>query len=395
MPRFDPGTRWLRRSGKHANSEVEITSTNEVSVFFINRGGGNKMGNQKVDPNQTHTTSRELFAAQYIAKDAVGFGVHTGGRAFRHVYQPSERQADLETMPRAIAPQTNGRNGHVTTTDGPLTIALEDISPALAQSWLDRGGLNRKKSERNIVKLLSAIQMGEWNPYTGETIKLRASDDTVGDGQHRLEAIARSGMTVKCLVVRGIPDEAFDVIDTGRARNAPDVLSIHGHVSTISLSTAARGLILIERYGRHNAGSTKDGFSAAPSNAAILAYVEAHPEVADAVRMGDRVRKEGKFVGGSGLWAVAFTMFMRLSREQTEVFVNSLIDGASLEPGSPILRLRAMYVGNRDWTSSQDARERLLAVVIKGWNSWRRDELVQMISWHDRGRGAEKFPVAE
>jgi hypothetical protein len=265
------------------------------------------------------------------------------------------------------------------------------VTPERAQAWLDRGGANRKINKRSVRRLVRAIEVGEWE-LTGETIKLD-KDGRVRDGQHRLTAIIETGKPQQCIVVRGIAESAFDKIDTGKSRSPADVLAIHGHTSVTAKAATARGLILLERYGRYDVAGFGD---ASPSNAQILAYVEAHPEVTDGLHLADRLRIMGDFVGGSGLWSIVMTLFWRISPEQAEVFVQSLIEGANLEAGSPILKLRNMYKGSaRDWQASGENRERLLANVIKAWNAWRRDELVQVISWHNTGRGAEKFPVAE
>jgi hypothetical protein len=45
-------------------------------------------------------------------------------------------------------------------------------------------------------------------------------------------------------------EDAFDVMDTRRSRNAADVLHIHGYPSQNALAAAARGLMFVERYGR-------------------------------------------------------------------------------------------------------------------------------------------------
>src|SRR5882724_12528290 len=72
----------------------------------------------------------------------------------------------------------------------------------------------------------------------------------VRDGQNRLHAIVRAGIPVRSVVARGVSEDAFDVMDTGRSRNAADVLHIHGFPSPNALAAAARGLMFVERYGR-------------------------------------------------------------------------------------------------------------------------------------------------
>lgn len=400
-----PGSRWRLRRGQHTGSIVEIEAqTFAGSVKFRNLGGGRSVGTDKHDDEgRIHTRSRAEFLALFEPVNGTTSATGNGNghvatqpafrqnNAMRKVKQTMLPDGEVHQLLGGAQPVTNGH--YVNPGSSGLSINVELITPDMAQGWLERGGINRKPSERAIMKLVYAIQQGEWD-LTGETIKLDR-EGRIRDGQHRLNAIIRAGVGVPCIVVRGISESAFDKIDTGKSRSMADVLSIHGHVSSTALATAARGLLIIESYGRYEVGRTRLGISPVPSNAQGAAYVDAHPELHDAVRLADTVRKEGRFVGGSGLWAIAFTMFLRRSEEQARVFAKSLVEGANLETGSPILRLRNAYRGGRDWHSTTENRERLLAVIIKAWNSWRRDELIQGLSWHNTGRAAEKFPVAE
>lgn len=395
-PRIEPGSQWVLRRGVHRGTVVEIDDTTSAGSvkYRVVKKGDNTGSSWEDDEGRIHTASRDEFLALHERNYKTTSGKTQA--AFRQNNQRS-RQMTLEPaqeVAELVAPPTRNGQHHIHTGDTGLGISVELITPEMAQTWLDRGGINRKPSERAIMKLVHAINLGEWD-LTGETIKLDR-EGRVRDGQHRLHAIIRSGKSVQCIVVRGIPESAFDKIDTGKSRSMADVLSIHGHVQSTALATAARGLMLIENYGRLSVGGSRVGSLPAPSNAQGLAYIEAHPEVEDAIRMADRLRVNAAFVGGTGLWAIPFTLFLRISREQAEVFVNSLIEGANLERGNPILRLRNMYQGRtREWAGTNENRERLVAVTIKAWNFWRRDELVQMLSWHSQGRNAEKFPVAE
>ena len=396
-PRIEPGDEWVLRRGVHSGTVIRVEGQTFAGAvkYRVVRKGDNTGSSREDDDGRVHTKPHDEFLTLY-ERSYKANGVTTQG-AFRQKAgrKAKQMQLDPQAETEALLDEAKVPNGHyVHPGDSGLGIEVEMITPAMAEAWLERGGANRKVNERSVQRLMRAIQLGEWD-LTGETIKLDA-DGRVRDGQHRLTAIIRTGTPVPCIVVRGVAESAFNKIDTGRNRTMADVLSIHGQPNTVSLATAVRGLILIERYGRYEVGGVKLGYSAAPSNAEGLAYIEAHPEVKDAIREADRLRKEGQFIGGSGLWAIALTMFWRLSPKQTQTFVDSLVEGANLEGGSPILKLRNMYrIGRRDWHSTNENRERLLATVIKGWNAWRADQLVQGLSWHNTGRGAEKFPTAE
>ncbi len=103
-----------------------------------------------------------------------------------------------------------------------LDLEIMTITPELAQEWLDRGGTTRKTIRRRIEAMTAAIQRGEWQ-LTGEAIKLD-QEGRVRDGQNRLHAIVEAGIPVRSVVARGVSEDAFDVMDTGRSRNAADVL---------------------------------------------------------------------------------------------------------------------------------------------------------------------------
>jgi hypothetical protein len=401
--RIEPGSQWVLRRGVHSGTVVEVEGQSFAGSikYRVVKKGDNTGGSREDDDGRVHTKPQDEFLTLYARnKPSNGVTTHSAFRQKNRSRKLSQEELELgseaaeeiKRLRKADKPVSNGHYVHPGAED--LGIAIEMITPAMAQAWLERGGSNRRPSERLVQKLMRELQLGQWE-LTGETIKLD-KDGKVRDGQHRLTAIIRTAITAPCIVVRGVKESAFNKIDTGKSRTMADVLSIHGHLSSISLATAARGLILIERYGCYEVGGVKLGYAAAPSNAEGLAYIEAHPEVAEAVKEADRLRKEGQFIGGRGLWAIALSLFWRIDPQQTHVFVDSLIEGANLEAGSPVLKLRNMYRGRlREWHSTNENRERLLATVIKGWNAWRRDELVQGLSWHNTGRSAEKFPVPE
>jgi hypothetical protein len=264
------------------------------------------------------------------------------------------------------------------------------ITPELAQEWLDRGGTNRKITRRRIEAMTAAIQRGEWQ-LTGEAIKLD-HEGRVRDGQNRLHAIVEAGIPLRSVVARGVSEDAFDVMDTGRSRNAADVLHIHGFPSQNALAAAARGLMFIERYGRVFPSQRDSHLYVTPVT--TLHYVNQHPEIIDGVRLGDRIYHSG-IQGGIGLWAIIMTLFLRLNPEQAEQFTEHLTTGAGLHRGHPLLMLRNRLLGSqRDQFSTLSGREALVAIAIKAWNAWREAKTLQSLTWRAEGRRAEPFPEA-
>lgn len=385
MTRPTPGTRWIRKRGKHAEAEVEVSDTNGVSVFFRNRGGGVAMGNQKVDESQTHALAYETFMIQYAPKSSLLPGETHGGHAFRQRNVPTPRPAATLSL--------NGVD-LVSGLGLPFTMEIIDISPAMAKAWLDRGGQNRVPTRGRVVRLTNSIRAGEWQ-VTGDTIKLD-QDGKVIDGQHRLLACIAAGMPIRSLVVRGVATEVFSVLDTGKNRTPGDVLGIAGYKNRIAMASAARGLVLIDASGRYDPPN-RLAFDTLMTHTALLHYTQAHPEVELGVLLANQVRAAG-LKGGAGLLGTVFALLIRADEAQAGVFAERLGSGANLDADSPILKFRNRLISDQRMPNGPADREHLIAIGLKAWNAWRKGEKVGQLTWHaQRGAGTrsgETFPVA-
>lgn len=393
MPVVTPGSVWVSRRGKHTGNFVQVVKLTGADRVVVRRLGseGDGWNKAKSDAAGVQTLGRDVFLANYAPKEALAATGTHGGAAFR---RRGSAQGSLDTAvsnainseaPVPLRPQQS-------VDQAGLHLEVDTITPDLARAWLDRGGANRKLVERRVEILVAAIRRGEWR-LTGEAIKLD-SDGRVRDGQHRLEAIFRAGIPVQSVVVRNVEEDAFDVMDTGRSRTAADVLGIHGIVSRNETASAARGLILIERFGRlYHPGRD---IATTPTPKEILAYTLEHRETLEAaVRLAANLT-QGGFIGGGGLWATALTLLLRTDPVATEEYVSRLVEGDNLTRDSPILKLRNMFRASRtNWDNSQKGRESIVAMILKAWNLWRRGERIQSLSWRSDGRGAESFPVPE
>jgi len=86
-----------------------------------------------------------------------------------------------------------------------------DVTPEIAQSWLDANKSDRPVSESQVQKFAAKMQAGQWRMnHNGIAF---AKDGTLLDGLHRLLAVVHSGMTVPMIVVINEPVENMDVID--------------------------------------------------------------------------------------------------------------------------------------------------------------------------------------
>ena len=117
-----------------------------------------------------------------------------------------------------------------------MAIEVETISPEVTAALLEANRHNRHMRPPRVIQLADVMRRGEW-VLNGETIKI-ATDGTLLDGQHRLQAVVDSGVTIETYVMRGMPPEVQDTVDTGRRRRLADVLAIEGHTDSHALGAS-------------------------------------------------------------------------------------------------------------------------------------------------------------
>jgi hypothetical protein len=127
----------------------------------------------------------------------------------------------------------------------PVQSRVFTLTPMICETLVnDYNQGNRPDKPRNIARYSDDMAADNW-PLTGDTIKF-SNARRLRDGQNRLKACIRCGVSFQTHMVFGIDDEAFDRLDQGRNRNGADVLAIAGYPNAVVLSAAVRWVHLIE-----------------------------------------------------------------------------------------------------------------------------------------------------
>lgn len=108
---------------------------------------------------------------------------------------------------------------------GEVTAAVELLTSGHAIAMLAKSQGNRMLRRKHVAQLAAQMRRGEW--MVGQPI-LFADTGRLLDGHHRLCALREAGRDVPFLVVRGIPEAAWSVLDTGVTRRVHDRLAVVG-----------------------------------------------------------------------------------------------------------------------------------------------------------------------
>lgn len=217
---------------------------------------------------------------------------------------------------------------------------LEVITPEQAKAYLDLNIVNRAVSKPTLERFKREMKANRWR-LSGEAIKFNKEGKLI-DGQHRLTACIATKIPLLTYVVRDLDNDVVNVIDTGRARRAHDVLALHGYPNAYLLASAARWL-LVMRYGLQVTSDTSQVLK--PSNEEILDVVNKHPKLVASCYLA--ARPKGAIP--SLLSAIHYVGAEMLGKqEEADAFVRVFTKGEPYYPkDDPALKLREMVLADK------------------------------------------------
>lgn len=277
--------------------------------------------------------------------------------------------------------------GLLTRDDPGVKVDIVDVTPERAEQWLARNSNNRKISSQVVAQYADAMVRGEWN--IGNAAIAFDSGENLIDGQHRLQAVIRSGVTIRQMVVQGLSPDTQDTMDSGRKRSLEQQLDRHGFKFPRDLASTANFLHRIdqEKDVRHNRTKL--------STPQALELIESNPGIIGSVAFAQKVKPRRM---GYSVTAIAGLHYLwsREAPEDATVFFDSVISGAGLDEGDPRYVLkRALDKGvvqNRSRKQQTDTRYHA-ALMIKAFNAWRTGRTYERLYWTAGGSKPEPFPM--
>ena len=268
------------------------------------------------------------------------------------------------------------------------------VTPTRAKALLATMIENRAVMEKRVDEIARALLAKEWD-LTGETLVID-QHGRLTDGQHRLLACVKSNVPFETVVVEGI--KPTDSGGTAAVRSLGQALTMRGEPhATVMAAT----LIRLVRFAAFLADPTGQGGQFGHNKTYIaparcLAYLEAHPEVRDAVAFANNSRALRSVAAPSKVaWLVHLTHLAN-PRASAEFF-EKLVTGENLAASHPCYVLRArLLAAKAGGAALSDAQ--FNAWLIKAWNAFveKRKVTVRGLAWREeasRTREAETFPL--
>lgn len=265
------------------------------------------------------------------------------------------------------------------------------VTPEKAVEYLTKNTQNRRLDMFHVRKLAKEMTSGNWI-NNGDSIRFNSEGELI-DGQHRLNAVVRAGVSVDMIVITDIEDpNAFKTIDTnGKPRNVGQVLGLMGVKNNTLASSVARRLIAWENTmdkSKWDLNSTEFRFVSAKE---IIDYVEKNNEEIQQAILQMKSSLVFKRCGaGTGL-LTAVIIINRYDEEKAFDFIEMLKTGYHPMVDSPVIALRDRLLTPPE-RRGQKWENELLACVIKAFNCFLHEKPLKALRWIGDGKNAERFP---
>lgn len=245
--------------------------------------------------------------------------------------------------------------------------AIEEITPDDAKQMLGAGNRNnRRLSEPTVRRYMGIIERGEWMEDSTDAIGL-ATDGAVVNGQHRLEAISRGGVTVRALVVRNVRPEVIKIIDQGMSRSLSQHLTIDGRYMEPGVTASAAEWMynMIGRFEKSRPTEYK------PTIPQLLELLAQHPHLTDSLDPAGEARRVTPKLTKGILTAYHYA-FACADPDIADEFFSQLASGLDVVDYSPVYVLREKYIDDQKRAENKRmSKPEAAAFLVTAWETTR------------------------
>ena len=248
---------------------------------------------------------------------------------------------------------------------------------------------NRKVSMNKVFGYINDLENNKFL-FNGESIIISA-DGILLDGQHRLMALSKTNLKMKCVLVTGICKNVMSTIDTGSKRNGADILSMHNIPHSTVLAAMSK-LITFEfglnkQYIKGTKKSEGKIVSAQINRtwqpADILADVVKNKEkYLNAIHFAESIYTSKANVRLKGLSVSSisayYVLFSRDNAQMAKSFLREILTGNTERESNVCIILRNKLI-NLNLKRENISMEKLRDFMISGFEKYKSGSIVKTL----------------
>jgi len=256
------------------------------------------------------------------------------------------------------------------------------ITPELALNWITKNTNNRPMDRVNLARIKKEITNGNFI-FNGDTIRFDTNGNLL-DGQHRLMAVIQTGISIESLVVFGIREDAFTIIDTGKRRSAVDALSVANYKNT---SLLAASLTLIDKYYTSRVMKYPRY-----TNREVICLAEKYQIDSYVKTWGSKCRN--RLIEGSLGVTCQYLFHKVMAPGKVDYWlIEQAIEGVDLQKDSAAFVLHNRLLQDGLVFKGKMSREYKFALIIKAFNAFATNKPIKLLKFMPAGAAEpEAFP---
>jgi hypothetical protein len=249
--------------------------------------------------------------------------------------------------------------------DQNFTVDIVDITPQIANNFLQKNAKNRKISPRHVEAIAKDMESGNWK-FNGDAIRFSSNGNLV-DGQHRLEGCVLSGKSFKSIVIRNIDDSAMRTIDSGKRRTYGDHLRIRGYENASAIGTTISFLIMIAAQTPKLQGS-KHIFTTADYDAVL----EKHKDVIESVALAKSTFHRSDALLAAIHYVATYTGY----GDQADSFLQSWRDGQINYDDDPVIYIRNLLLKELTKVNKMKVEHKNRLIMLS-WQKFQKFDIIK------------------
>ena len=266
-----------------------------------------------------------------------------------------------------------------------VTTAVEKITPAKAQEYLTRNVNNRRVREAMINNYADQMKKGLWR-LSNDAICLTNTGKLI-NGQHRLMAVCKSGVTCYFNVSRGYDEEDIMVMDNGMARSAGDILFLHGVENANTLSGIVKRRLILSRHNTALLNSTRGGLYSGNTkilNSTVNEEFYTHQELyKDVTKIAKCAYNKLRVLVTSEYGGIAAHLILDMNHpiEDVKAFIYELC-GLQPDTNGVTNLLRTKLINDKMSNTKMSALMKQ-KLIIKAWNAFITGKTVKCLAYNE------------
>lgn len=271
-----------------------------------------------------------------------------------------------------------------------ITSQIETITPAIAAEYLKFNNSNRPLSQTVVSSYAATMSRGEWH-LNGESIDFDWNG-TLLNGQHRLQAIIKSGKSIQTFVVRNLDPKVYTSYDCGRSRNAGQLLAMQGVPNYNTVGACVRGAYMLKE--GNSLSSASSGKIKNLTNYEIIKLFEADRNNyidagAFAISIKNRVGKTS--ITPSAIASIYYYLVNIKGHEDEDVrFFFENVFSFNTSSNRMLDKLRTKFLKDLS-SNTKMTNEYKLNLIAKVWNAYICDKEIKSLKWNKDTEGIIEY----